>query len=255
MLEILFGILIPLFGTLLGVACVVFMRENINSAARKMMSGFAGGIMVAASVWSLIIPAIEQSSPLGALSFLPAALGFVLGFLFLMWIDALSARFGEKLALKDVSGSTSLMIFAVTLHNIPEGMAVGAAFGAMLAMGSDVGFAAAIALSVGIAIQNVPEGAIVSLAARSDGASRVRSLMYGAVSGAVEPIFAAITLICVSALTAALPYCLAFAAGTMIYVVIEELIPDFSGTEQSRLGNLSFALGFTLMMVLDVALG
>lgn len=258
-MEAFYGILIPFLGTSLGAACVFFLKKTLSDAVQRALTGFAAGVMVAASVWSLLIPAIAQSAALGRWSFLPAALGFWAGILFLLALDHiiphLHAKSGQAEGPKSRLQRTTMMVLAVTLHNIPEGMAVGVAFAGAQAAGSGISGAAALALSLGIAIQNFPEGAIISLPLRGQGAGRGKAFGLGVLSGVVEPAAGLLTVLFVSQLTAALPYLLAFAAGAMLYVVIEELIPESQTGEHSNVATVAAAMGFALMMVLDVALG
>jgi ZIP family zinc transporter len=248
--EVISGILLPFWGTLIGSACVLFVNKELSAVKRAAINTFAAGVMVAAAVFSLLIPAVGQAKASGsALAFASVHFGFIAGMMLLLLTDILLTRYGKN------TSSGSMSYLAITIHNLPEGMAVGVVFAAFVAAPSALSYASALAVSIGIALQNFPEGAITSLTLRSDGMRRVQALILGALSGIIEPAGAVFTLICIGFVLPILPFLLSFAAGTMIYVVIEELIPDFSGTEQSRLGNLSFALGFTLMMVLDVALG
>jgi ZIP family zinc transporter len=253
------GILLPFFGTALGAACVFFMRRQLSRTVQRALTGFAGGVMTAASVWSLLIPALEQSARLGKLSFLPAAIGFWLGVLFLLLLDRviphlhMNAEKAEGPASR--AAKTTMMILAVTLHNIPEGMAVGVVFAGMLAGSAEISLGGAMALSLGIAIQNFPEGAIISMPLHAEGKSRSRAFADGALSGAVEPVGALLTVLFAHLIVPAMPYLLSFAAGAMLYVVVEELIPEMSAGEHSDVGVLFFSLGFTVMMILDVALG
>ena len=257
--ELLAGLLIPFLGTSLGAACVFVMKEELSARVQKALMGFAAGVMVAASVWSLLIPAMEESASLGSWSFLPAVIGFWVGTLFLLALDHLIPHL--HLHAEQAEGphsrfsKTVMMALAVTLHNIPEGMAVGVVLAGWLAGGGDISFSAALALSVGIAIQNFPEGAIVSMPLRASGASRARAFVLGMLSGAVEPVGGALTILAASFVVPVLPYLLAFAAGAMLYVVVEELIPEMSEGTHSDVGVVCFAVGFTLMMALDVALG
>lgn len=253
------GILIPFFGTALGAACVFFMRRQLSRTVQRALTGFAGGVMTAASVWSLLIPALEQSARLGKLSFLPAAIGFWLGVLFLLLLDRviphlhMNAEKAEGPASR--AAKTTMMILAVTLHNIPEGMAVGVVFAGMLAGSAEISLGGAMALSLGIAIQNFPEGAIISMPLHAEGKSRSRAFADGALSGAVEPVGALLTVLFAHLIVPAMPYLLSFAAGAMLYVVVEELIPEMSAGKHSNVGVTAFAAGFSLMMALDVALG
>ena len=238
-------ILLPLLGTVFGAGAVVFLRGKMDRRVQRALSGFAAGVMTAASVWSLILPAIERSERLGAFAFLPALTGVWAGVLFLLLLDRASAKAGRD--------GGSMLAFAVTLHNLPEGMAVGAVTAGWL-FGGEIPFAAVFAFSLGIALQNLPEGAIISMPLRSSGMSRPRAFGKGAMSGLVEPFGAAVTLLLSGVLIPVLPYVLCFAAGAMLYVVAEELIPEMKEGEPGILGTLCFTLGFTLMMTLDVAL-
>lgn len=253
------GIMIPFVGTAAGAGCVFFMKNQIRPRVQKMLLGFASGVMVAASVWSLLIPAMDMSEGLGKLAFLPAAVGFLLGILFLLLMDRLVPHLhmdhDEPEGLRSDWKKTTMLVLAVTLHNIPEGMAVGVVFAGMLQGQELITLTGAFALSLGIAIQNFPEGAIISLPLRTEGFSKQKAFLYGAASGIVEPMGAALTVVLSAYITPALPYLLAFAAGAMIYVVVEELIPEAQAGEHSNIGTVGAALGFALMMVLDVALG
>ncbi len=254
------GILIPFFGTSLGSCCVLFMKQkNMGVTIGRIMSGFAAGVMVAASVWSLLIPALEQSEGMGKFSFIPAAVGFWLGILFLLLLDHIIPHLHRNSALaegpKTKLQRTTMLVLAVTLHNIPEGMAVGVVYAGFMAQNPKISLAAALALSIGIAIQNFPEGAIISMPLRSEGVSKKKALMYGILSGIVEPIGSILTILASWLIVPALPYFLSFAAGAMIYVVVEELIPEMSQGKHSNIGTVFFAVGFTVMMILDVALG
>ena len=246
-MKVFWGILIPFFGTSLGAACVFLMKETLSDKVQRALTGFAAGVMVAASVWSLLIPAIEQSENLGAFSFLPAFIGFWLGILFLLALDHIIPHLHMNSEQAEGPRSqlrrTTMMVLAVTLHNIPEGMAVG------------VIYASAFALSLGIAIQNFPEGAIISLPLRAEGEKKSKAFLGGVLSGVVEPIGAVLTLAAAQLILPALPYLLSFAAGAMLYVVIEEMIPEMSQGKHSNIGTLFFAVGFSIMMMLDVALG
>ena len=250
-MAVAFGIMIPFLGTVIGAACVFFLRREMNPGIRSALSGFAGGIMVAASVWSLLIPAIERASALGQLAFLPAAGGCLLGALLLLLAD----RFVPTVTLRETGWEEHRMLFAITLHNLPEGMAVGAAFAGALAGNGGLGITAATVLAIGVAVQNVPEGAIVSMPLRGRGMSAGKAFYLGALSGAVEPIGAAITLLAASVILPILPVLLGFAAGAMLYVVVEELIPEMSEGEHSHVGTIMFMVGFMMMMVLDTVLG
>ena len=246
-MEAFYGILIPFLGTSLGAACVFFMKKSLSDAVQRSLTGFAAGVMVAASVWSLLIPAIEQSSAMGKLSFLPAFLDHV--------VPHLHAKSGQVEGPKSQLQRTTMMVLAVTLHNIPEGMAVGVVYAGYLSGSAQITAAGALTLSLGIAIQNFPEGAIISLPLRAEGMGKARAFWGGVLSGIVEPIGAVLTILAASLIVPALPYLLSFAAGAMLYVVVEELIPEMSQGAHSNIGTVFFAVGFSLMMVLDVALG
>ena len=258
-MEIFLGILIPFIGTTLGAACVLFMKKTLRKQVQNALAGFAAGVMVAASIWSLLIPAIEQSENMGALSFFPAVVGFWIGVLFLLTLDHLIPHLHigseQSEGPKSKLGRTTMMVLAVTLHNIPEGMAVGVMYAGFLAGNTQITAASALALSLGIAIQNFPEGAIISLPLRSEGESKGKAFLGGVLSGVVEPVGAVLTIIAAQLIIPALPYLLSFAAGAMLYVVVEELIPEMSQGQHSNIGTVFFAVGFSLMMVLDVALG
>ena len=258
-IKVFSGIAIPFAGTALGSACVFFMKKELSRGVQRALTGFAGGVMVAASVWSLIIPAIEQSADMGRWSFVPAAVGFWLGVLFLLLLDRVIPHlhmYADKAeGPRSRAARTTMMVLAVTLHNIPEGMAVGVVFAGLISGSAEITTGGALALSAGIAIQNFPEGAIISMPLHAEGKSKGRAFLDGALSGAVEPVGAILTVLFAGALVPVMPYLLSFAAGAMIYVVVEELIPETSAGEHSNVGVLTFALGFTLMMALDVALG
>ena len=258
-METFLGILIPFLGTTLGAACVFFMKKALSDAVQRSLTGFAAGVMVAASVWSLLIPAIEQSAGMGKLSFLPAFLGFWLGILFLLALDHiiphLHANSAQAEGPKSRLQRTTMMVLAVTLHNIPEGMAVGVVYAGYLTGTAQISAAGALALSLGIAIQNFPEGAIISLPLRAEGHSRIRAFAGGVLSGIVEPVGAVLTVLAARFVAPALPYFLSFAAGAMLYVVVEELIPEMSEGKHSNIGTIFFAVGFSVMMILDIALG
>ena len=258
-METFLGILIPFLGTTLGSACVFFMKKSLSDLVRRSLAGFAAGVMVAASIWSLLIPAIEQSEDLGKLSFFPAFIGFWGGVLFLLLLDRLIPHLhvGSEQAEgpKSKLGRTTMMVLAVTLHNIPEGMAVGVVYAGFLSGNTQITAASALALSLGIAIQNFPEGAIISMPLRAEGVRKGRAFLGGVLSSVVEPIGAVLTLLAAQFVIPALPYLLSFAAGAMLYVVVEELIPEMSQGRHSNLGTVFFAVGFSVMMVLDVALG
>ena len=258
-MEIFLGILIPFIGTTLGAACVLFMKKTLRKQVQRALVGFAAGVMVAASIWSLLIPAIEQSENMGALSFFPAVVGFWIGVLFLLALDHLIPHLHvgseQSEGPKSKLGRTTMMVLAVTLHNIPEGMAVGVMYAGLFAGNTKITAASALALSLGIAIQNFPEGAIISLPLRAEGESKGKAFLGGVLSGVVEPVGAVLTIIAAQLIIPVLPYLLSFAAGAMLYVVVEELIPEMSQGEHSNIGTVFFAVGFSLMMVLDVALG
>ena len=258
-METFLGIMIPFLGTTLGAACVFFMKRSLGDLVQRSLAGFAAGVMVAASIWSLLIPAIEQSEGMGKLSFLPAFIGSWVGVLFLLLLDRLIPHLhvGSEQAEgpKSKLGRTTMMVLAVTLHNIPEGMAVGVVYAGFLAGNTQITAASALVLSLGIAIQNFPEGAIISMPLRAEGEGKGRAFLGGVLSGIVEPIGAVLTLLAAQLVIPALPYLLSFAAGAMLYVVVEELIPEMSQGRHSNLGTVFFAVGFSVMMVLDVALG
>ena len=258
-IEIIRGVLIPFLGTVLGSACVFFLRKNIGDLVQRALTGFAAGVMVAASIWSLLIPAMEQSAAMGKWSFVPAVAGFWVGILFLLLLDHviphLHMKSGEAEGPKKSWQKSTMLLLAVTLHNIPEGMAVGVVFAGYMAGNSTITAAGALALAIGIAIQNFPEGAIISMPLRGQGMSKTKAFVYGSLSGLVEPIGALLTILAASFILPVLPYLLSFAAGAMMYVVVEELIPEMSEGNHSDIGTIVFAVGFTLMMALDVALG
>ena len=258
-METISGILIPFLGTTFGAACVFFMKKSLGDLVQRSLAGFAAGVMVAASIWSLLIPAIEQSENMGKLSSLPAFIGFWGGVLFLLALDHLIPHLhvgsNQAEGPKTRLGRTTMMVLAVTLHNIPEGMAVGVMYAGFLAGNMQITAASAFALSLGIAIQNFPEGAIISMPLRAEGESKGKAFLGGVLSGTVEPIGAVLTIIAAQFIIPALPYLLSFAAGAMLYVVVEELIPEMSQGQHSNLGTVFFAVGFSVMMTLDVALG
>lgn len=258
-MNIFLGVMIPFVGTAAGAACVFFLRNQIKPNVQRIFLGFAAGVMVAASVWSLLIPAMDMSSHMGRFAFLPALAGFLLGIGFLLLMDSvvphLHVGSDRPEGKKSKLDRTSMLMLAVTIHNLPEGAACGAIFAGVMTGEGGVTMAGAIALAVGIAIQNFPEGAIISLPLRSEGKSRFQAFGLGALSGVVEPIGAAVAIALASVVTPVLPYLLSFAAGAMIYVVVEELIPEASEGEHSNLGTVAFAAGFAVMMILDVALG
>ena len=257
--NILLGILIPFVGTTLGSAMVFFMRREMNGRVQKALLGFASGVMIAASVWSLLIPAIEMSEEQSNIAWVPAAIGFLLGIGFLLLLDTMTPHIHlteeEPEGIKADLKKTTMLVLAVTLHNIPEGMAVGVTFAGVMTGNTTITLAAAFVLAIGIAIQNFPEGAIISMPLRGEGISRRRAFLYGTVSGIVEPIAAFITILLTGLVVPILPYLLAFAAGAMIYVVVEELIPESQSGKHTNIGTIGVAFGFVMMMVLDVALG
>lgn len=257
-ISVLVGVLIPFAGTTLGAACVFLLRKEMNPTVQKTMLGFAGGVMVAASVWSLLIPAMDMSGHMGKFAFVPAAVGFLLGILFLLVLDKVVPHLhldsNEQEGIKSNWKKSTMLMLAVTIHNIPEGASVGIVLAGAMAGGNTITMAAAIALSVGIAIQNFPEGAIISLPLKEE-AGKGKAFLMGFLSGVVEPIAAVITLLLATHITPFIPYTLAFAAGAMIYVVVEELIPESAEGEHSNMGTIGFAIGFVIMMMLDVALG
>ena len=259
MREAFYGSLIPFLCTSLGAACVFFMKKTLSDTVRRALTGFAAGVMVAASVWSLLIPAIEQSVGMGKFAFVPAVVGFYVGMLFLLLLDHviphLHQNSSEAEGPKSQLARTTMMVLAVTLHNIPEGMAVGVVYAGYLSGQAQITAAGALALSLGIAIQNFPEGAIISMPLHAEGMGKGRAFADGVLSGIVEPIGAVLTVLAAKMIVPALPYLLSFAAGAMLYVVVEELIPEMSQGRHSTIGTICFALGFGLMMVLDVALG
>ena len=252
-------LLIPFFGTLLGASMVFFMKNKINRKAEKLLLGFASGVMIAASIWSLIIPSIEIVEEQGKIGWIPASIGFLLGITFLLILDSLVPHIhleSQKTeGIKTKLRKTTMMVFTVVLHNIPEGMAMGVTFAGALTGNAGITIAGAIALAIGIAIQNFPEGAIVSMPLRSEGISKSKAFLYGVLSGIVEPIAAIITILLINIVLPILPYFLSFAAGAMIYVVVEELIPESQSGEHSNIGTIGVAIGFVIMMILDVALG
>jgi ZIP family zinc transporter len=258
-MNLFWGILIPFAGTSAGAACVLFMKKALGETVQKILTGFAAGVMTAASIWSLLIPSIEQSEDLGRLSFLPAAVGFWTGILFLLLLDHVIPhlhQFSEEAeGPKSHLARTTMMVFAVTLHNIPEGMAVGVVLAGLITGRAGITAAGAMALSLGIAIQNFPEGAIISMPLHGEGIGKGKAMILGILSGVVEPIGAVLTVLAASVIVPILPYLLSFAAGAMIYVVVEELIPEMSEGKHSNLGTVFYAVGFSIMMILDVALG
>lgn len=256
---IFWSLLTPFFGTALGAACVFFLKKGLGDRVQRGLTGFASGVMVAASIWSLLIPAMEQSAGVGGWAFLPAVTGFWAGILFLLGLDHLIPHLHQRSQQAEGPRTqlqrSTMMVLAVTLHNIPEGMAVGVVYAGLLSGEGQITMMAALALSLGIAIQNFPEGAIISMPLRSEGMGKAKAFAGGVLSGVVEPVGALLTILAAGLVVPALPYLLSFAADAMLYVVVEELIPEMSQGEHSNVGTLAFALGFTLMMVLDVALG
>ncbi len=258
-MQVFWGILIPFLGTSLGAACVFFMKKTLGEGVQRALTGFAAGVMVAASVWSLLIPAIEQSSSMGSWSFVPAAAGFWAGVVFLLALDHiiphLHRNSKQTEGPRSRLGRSTMMVLAVTLHNIPEGMAVGVVYASYLSGNAQITAAGALALSLGIAIQNFPEGAIISMPLRAEGEGKGRAFLGGVLPGVAEPLGAVLTILAARHIVPALPYLLSFAAGAMLYVVVEELIPEMSQGKHSNLGTVFFAVGFSVMMILDVALG
>ncbi len=258
-IEVVQGVLLPFLGTTLGAGCVLFMHKTLDRMLQRVLTGFAAGVMVAASIWSLLIPAMEQAAGMGTWAFVPAVVGFWLGIGFLLVLDRTIPHLhqgsdepeGPQVPLK----RTTMLVLAVTLHNIPEGMAVGAVLAGWMEGSETITMAGALTLALGIAIQNFPEGAIISMPLRSEGMDKGRAFLWGTLSGVAEPLAAALTIWAAHLILPALPYLLSFAAGAMIYVVVEELIPETSQGRHSNLGTVFFTLGFTLMLTLDVALG
>ena len=258
-MQLFLGLLIPFLGTTLGAATVFLMKNKMNSKIEKLLLGFASGVMIAASIWSLLMPSIEMAENQNIISWIPAAVGFLLGILFLLILDSivphLHLNSNEPEGIKAKLKKTTMLVFAVTLHNIPEGMAVGVTFAGALIGNAGITMAGAFALAIGIAIQNFPEGAIISMPLKSEGISKWKAFIYGTLSGIVEPIGAIITILLTNAVVLILPYLLSFAAGAMIYVVVEELIPEAQSGEHSNIATIGVAIGFVIMMILDVALG
>ena len=257
-MNIIIGIMIPFLGTVLGASCVYLLKDKLNNRLEKFLLGFASGVMIAASIWSLLIPAIDLAKESMQISWLPASIGFLLGVAFLLILDSLIPHLHKDSEIQEGPKSnlkkTTMLILAVTLHNIPEGLAVGVVFAGLLAGNNIITLSGALALSIGIALQNFPEGAIISMPLKTEGLSKNKSFLYGVLSGIVEPIAAFLAIILTSLVTPILPYFLSFAAGTMIYVVVEELIPDSHTGTHSNLSIVGVALGFVLMMILDIAL-
>ena len=258
-LNVAICLLVPFLGTVLGSSMVFLMKKHINKKIEKFLLGFAAGVMIAASIWSLLIPAMDMTKEQGGTAWIPAAIGFAGGVIFLLILDKIIPHLHLKSekpeGIKAKLKNSTMMVLAVTLHNIPEGMAVGVVFAGMMAESTGITLAGAVALAIGIAIQNFPEGAIISMPLRSEGVSKPKAFLYGMLSGIVEPIGAIITILITSTVLPILPYILAFAAGAMIYVVVEELIPEAQAGEHSDIGTIGVAIGFVLMMILDVALG
>jgi len=257
--ELITGLLLPFLGTASGSGCVFFMKQSLSRGVQRALTGFAAGVMTAASIWSLIIPAMDMADSMGKLAFLPAVVGFWFGILFLLLLDSiiphLHMNADKAEGLPSKLARTTMMVLAVTLHNIPEGMAVGIVYAGLLSGSSDMTAGGALALALGIAIQNFPEGAIISMPLHAEGKSKGKAFADGVLSGAVEPVGAILTIISARLFLPIMPYLLSFAAGAMIYVVVEELIPEMSEGEHSNIGVILFSVGFTLMMILDVALG
>ncbi len=256
---IFWSLLTPFFGTALGAACIFFLKKGLGDRVQRGLTGFSSGVMVAASIWSLLIPSMEQSAGVGGWAFLPAVTGFWAGILFLLGLDHLIPHLHQRSQQAEGPRTqlqrSTMMVLAVTLHNIPEGMAVGVVYAGLLSGEGQITVMAALALSLGIAIQNFPEGAIISMPLRAEGMNKAKAFAGGVLSGVVEPVGALLTILAAGLVIPALPYLLSFAAGAMLYVVVEELIPEMSQGKHSNVGTLTFALGFTLMMALDVALG
>lgn len=258
-MQVFIILMIPFIGTILGSGMVFFLKDRMNSMLQKLLLGFASGVMIAASIWSLLIPAIDMAKQQGKIEWIPSAIGFLLGIIFLLVLDSIIPHLhiskekpeGMKFKLKNAT----MLVLAVTLHNIPEGMAVGVVISGFLAENVHITIEAALILAIGIAIQNFPEGAIISMPLRTEGLSKTKAFLYGGISGIVEPIGAIITMAITSQVLPVLPYILSFAAGAMIYVVVEELIPESQNGEHSNAGTIGVAIGFVLMMVLDIALG
>ena len=258
-MEVFWGLVIPFLGTTLGAGMVFLMKKKINIRVEKLLLGFASGVMIAASVWSLLIPSIDMAKAQNVIDWIPATIGFILGMIFLLILDSIIPHIhlhtNNPEGLKAKIEKTTMMVLAVTLHNIPEGMAVGVVFAGALAHNTGITMAGAIALSIGIAIQNFPEGAIIAMPLKAEGMSKPKAFLFGMLSGIVEPIGALITIALTNLVVPILPYFLSFAAGAMIYVVVEELIPESQSGKHSNIGTIGVAIGFVIMMVLDVALG
>ena len=258
-MQLFIGLLIPFIGTTLGASMVFFMKNKMNNKIEKFLSGFASGVMLAASIWSLILPSMNMAEEQGKVVWIPATIGFLFGIVFLLILDSiiphLHIKSNKPEGMKSKLKKTAMMVLAVTLHNIPEGMAVGVTFAGALIGNTGITMAGVIALAIGIAIQNFPEGAIISMPLKAEGISKGKAFLYGTLSGIVEPIGAIITILLTNTVVPILPYLLSFAAGAMIYVVVEELIPESQTGEHSNIGIIGVAIGFVIMMILDVALG
>ena len=258
-MQIVIGLLIPFIATTLGAGMVFLMKKKMNTKVEKLLLGFASGVMIAASIWSLIVPSIDMAEEQNIIAWIPAASGFLLGVFFLLILDSLiphlHLKSNQPEGIKSKLKKTTMMVLAVTLHNIPEGMAVGVTFAGVLIGNTGITIAGAMALTLGIAIQNFPEGAIISMPLKTEGMSKIKAFLYGTLSGIVEPIAAIITILLTNMVVPILPYLLSFAAGAMIYVVVEELIPESQIGEHSNIGTIGVAIGFVIMMILDVALG
>lgn len=258
-IEIILTIVLPLVGTIIGSSLVFLMKDKINNKIQKILLGFASGVMIAASIWSLIMPSIELSHDLGELSFIPAAVGFLLGIGFLLVLDSVIPHIhlnsDEPEGIKSNVKKSTMLVLAVALHNIPEGMAVGVVLAGAVYGNATLTLAGALSLAIGIAIQNVPEGAVISMPLKEAGESKKKAFLLGVISGVLEPVAAIVTILLVQYVTPVLPYILSFAAGAMIYVVVEELIPEAQDGKHSNIATISLALGFVLMMILDIALG
>ena len=258
-MDLFYGLLIPFLGTTLGSGMVFFLKKTMNQKLEKILLGFASGVMIAASIWSLLIPSIDMATQQNKIAWIPASIGFLLGIFFLLILDSIIPHLHLKSekpeGIKAKLQKTTMMVFAVTLHNIPEGMAVGVTFAGALIGDAGITMAGAFALAIGIAIQNFPEGAIISMPLKAEGISKFKAFLLGTLSGIVEPIGAIITIFLTNMVVPILPYILSFAAGAMIYVVVEELIPEAQDGEHSNIATIGVAIGFVLMMILDVALG
>ena len=256
-MDVFLGIMIPFIGTIIGSSAVFLMKNKLNDKVEKILLGFAAGVMVAASVWSLLIPSIEMAESQNINPCVPAIIGFIIGIVFLMVLDNLITKIKIDNTTNKIEKAkkTSIMAIAITLHNIPEGLAVGVCFAGAISQNATITIAGAIALAVGIAVQNIPEGAIISMPLKAQGTSKIKAFLYGVLSGIVEPIGATITLLITGTIQIVLPYLLSFAAGAMIYVVVEELIPESKENQKSSIGTIGFSLGFLIMMAMDVLLG